>query len=101
MSTIPQSGRLNSQAFASLQELIRSCGDANKHDVVTVLILALIDTGVDTKRGIISVISHLGFNNRHVAIVLKNGERSGAERQLWQCDAAGHYKTCDAHESVR
>lgn len=93
MLKITENQRLGSaQLFGELQALERSCGDANKHEKVTVLILACIERGINTKSAIIGVITHLGFNNRHVAIVLDEGAGPNPERHHWRFHSSGLYE---------
>jgi len=84
-------GRDSTGLFVRLKALIRSCGDANKHDIVGVLIHACLDEGINTRSQIIGVIKHLGYNSRHVAIVLEKGAGPNPERYFWYCDACGRY----------
>ena len=58
--------------FRGLRELMAVCGD-NQHDVVDVLINALIDLDVNTASRIIGAASQLDCNRGHVAIRLKGG----------------------------
>ena len=58
--------------FRGLRELMAVCGD-NQHDVVDVLINALIDLDVNTASRIIGAGVRLDCKRGHVAIRLKGG----------------------------
>ena len=58
--------------FRGLRELMAVCGE-NQHDVVDVLISALIDHDVNTSSRIIGAGVQLDCNRKHVAIRLKGG----------------------------
>ena len=58
--------------FRGLRELMAVCGD-NQHDVVDVLISALIDHDVNTRARIIGAAICLDRVRGHVAIRLKEG----------------------------
>ena len=71
------------------EELIETV--PNQNDRVDMLINAIIAEGVTTEGRIIGAISHLGYNNRHVAVRLKNGVMRTPEFPQWGRDAAGQY----------
>ena len=62
----------NAAMFRGLRELMAVCGD-NQHDVVDVLISALIDLDVNTASRIIGAGVRLDCKRGHVAIRLKDG----------------------------
>ena len=62
----------NAAMFRGLRELMAACGD-NQHDVVDVLISALIDHDVNTRARIIGAAIRLDRDRGHVAIRLKGG----------------------------
>ena len=62
----------NAAMFRGLRELMAVCGD-NQHDVVDVMINALIDQGVNTSARIFGAAVRLDCNRAHVAIRLKGG----------------------------
>ena len=62
----------NAAMVRGLRELMAVCGD-NQHDVVDVLISALIDHDVNTSSQIIGAAIHIDCNREHVAIHLKGG----------------------------
>ena len=75
-----------------LRELIHACGEgANKHDLVIVLIQALISEGFNTRWQIVTELKLLGFNHSHVAMTL--AERAGNDplRHDWRVDSEGRY----------
>ena len=63
----------------------------NKHDRVIVLIEACLDEGIDTRKGIVDALVKLGFNYRHVAILLNEGTGESPERHNWRRDENGRY----------
>jgi hypothetical protein len=82
----------SSAMFARLQRLIDDCGpNRNKHHLVIVLITACITEGVDTGSRIIGALVHLGFNNRHVAMLLKEGTGANPELHRWRKGQDGRY----------
>ena len=72
--------------FRGLRELMAVCGD-NQHDVVDVLINALIDLDVNTASRIIGAGVRLDCKRGHVAIRLKGG--IGVR---WTRDSDGTYR---------
>ena len=89
--TLELPGRDSARIFASLKSLADSCGEASKHDIVTVLILGCLSEGINTRSGVIGMVTHLGYNNKHVAIMLKEGAGPHAEGYSWHRDALGRY----------
>jgi hypothetical protein len=78
--------------FIGLRALIRTCEPTvNKHDLVTVAITACIWEGFNTRRRIVGALTHLGFDYRHVCILLNDGTGSDPERHRWHCDDQGVY----------
>jgi len=79
--------------FERLQKLMDDCGPKpNKHDLVIALITACITEGVNTRREIIAVLVHLGLNNKHVAMMLKEGAGSDPEAYRWRRNEDGVYR---------
>ena len=78
--------------FTRLRRLIADCGpSANKNDKVWVAISACIDEGVDTRPQIVGVIKALGFDPRHVAMLLNSATGDNPARHTWKRDTEGHY----------
>jgi hypothetical protein len=77
-----------------LQILLGKCG-SNKNDQVYVAIVACIDRGWNTRNKIIGTLMQYGFNNRHIAISLKEGSGNNPERHSWRCSADGVYSLLD------
>ena len=71
-ATVSKDQADNAAMFRGLRELMAMCGD-NKHDVVDVLISALIDHDVNTSSRIIGAGVRLDCHGGHVAIRLKGG----------------------------
>ncbi len=65
--------------------------DINKHDQVHVLIIACIDRGLNTGVRIVRALKALGYNARHVGMLLKAGAGVNPERHTWRCDSEGCY----------
>jgi hypothetical protein len=75
--------------FGELREMIAACGpDANKGDVVHILIIACIEVGMNTRARIVGALRTLGFNYAHVNIILNN--ETGLYRS-WQRSDDGSY----------
>jgi hypothetical protein len=79
--------------FRRLGELRDACGATmNKHEAVRTMIKALIaDEGINERRNIIGVLHHIGFNRRHVALLLQDGTGDNPRRHSWQRDREGRY----------
>lgn len=69
--------------FERLRRLRDELG-SNKNDAVTALIAACIGEGLDTEPLIVAMIGRLGFDDRHIRIMLKNGTGTRPERASWQ-----------------
>lgn len=77
----------DSTLFDDLRALDEACGpQSNKHDRLTVLLTACIERGINTRPRLISVMKHLNFDQRHIAIMLD--DRLGRE---WQRGPDGRY----------
>ena len=86
----------SSAMFERLQRLIDHNGKKpNKHDLAIVLITACISEGVNTGPKIIGVLTHLGFNNKHVAMILKAEAGTNPELHRWRKTQDGHYSLPD------
>ncbi len=73
--------------FRDLEVLLRNCGPkASKHDQVKVLTHACIDEGIDNGPWIISMVSSMGFNPRHVGKLLRD-----SIGHLWTLDKERRY----------
>ena len=82
----------DNEMFDGFRRLMASCGpNASKHDQVNVLIEACIDRGLNTGVRIVRALMTLGFNGRHVGMLLKAGRGENPERHTWKCDPDGHY----------
>lgn len=78
--------------FDRLRALLDACGSAaNQHDRAIVGITACIDEGIDTRPRIIGVMQHLGFDRRHIALILNEGTGGDVNRHRWQRKEEGHY----------
>lgn len=77
----------------SLRDLDRQLISAGmkKHDRVHALINATISGGVDTGTRIVRVLAKLGFDKRHVGIMLKTGLQTMPEWPNWGCNDDGKY----------
>ena len=71
-ATVSKDQADNAAMFRGLRELMAVCGD-NQHDVVDVLISALIDHDVNTRARIIGAGVRLDCHRGHVAMRLKGG----------------------------
>ena len=71
-ATVSKDQADNAAMFRGLRELMAVCGD-NQHDVVDVLISALIDHDVNTRARIIGAGVRLDCHRGHIAIRLKGG----------------------------
>ena len=69
--------------------------DVTLHQRAFVGIMICLDNFVDTKRHIISVLQKVGFNPRHIAMVL-DPRKGPFKSEYWLVDAAGRYEAvCD------
>ncbi|MAN13155.1 MAG: hypothetical protein CL945_00265 [Dinoroseobacter sp.] len=77
----------------SLRDLDRHLISAGmkKHDRAHALINASISEGVETGTRIVSVLAKLGFDKRHVGIMLKTGLQTMPEWPNWGCNDDGKY----------
>lgn len=81
-----------SAIFDGLNRLIEHCGPKpNKHDLVLALIAACVGDGVNTAKQIIGVLHRLGFNNKHVAMMLKEGTGMNPESARWRLNGDKTY----------
>lgn len=68
-----------------LRWLDNECGPSvNKNDRATVLIHACLDQGANTRAQIMALLKHLGFDYRHIAIILKAGTGNDPSRDRWR-----------------
>ena len=79
--------------FASLRDLDKCLvtEGCHKHDRVQVLINACIAGGVNTGTKIVGVLVILGFDRKHVGIVIKAGTQRAPEWPNWGRGADGTY----------
>ncbi len=78
--------------FKRLRGLIDHCGPKpNRNDLVTALISACIGEGLHTRKQIIGVLYRLGFNNGHIAMMLKFGIGRTPESGHWRHNADKTY----------
>ena len=79
-----------------LRGLLEDCGPGiSKHDLAIILITACIDEGLNTRPRIVGALKSLGFNSRHVAIVLKYETGDNPESKRWQVRKEGVYCLLD------
>ena len=76
--------------LVGLRELDAACGP-NKNDSVTALICACIDEGINAGSQIITVLSMVGYNSKHVGATLHHNTGSNHERFQWTRDETGAY----------
>ena len=81
--------------FEELRALQRACGEADKNDQATALIHACIANGWDTRKRIVGALRQLGFNYKHVAMVLKFGTGRNPEQHRWRMDDDGSYSSIE------
>lgn len=75
-----------------LKRLHATCtAGGNKNDTAVALITACLEEGVDTRARIIGALEPLGFNYKHIAIMLQRGTGNTPERDRWRLDMAGRY----------
>lgn len=76
-----------------LRWLDNECGPSvNKNDRATVLIHACLDQGGNTRAQIMALLKPLGFDYRHIAIILKAGTGNDPAHHRWQQDDNGVYR---------
>lgn len=85
----------NAALFEELRALQRNCGDADKNDQAIVLIHGCIAIGWDSRKRVVGALRHLGFNYRHVAIILDRGTGDSAEQHRWRVDGDGRYSSIE------
>lgn len=76
-----------------LRELrkVKSAYGENQNDCAAVSIAMCIDNKIDTMRLIRDVLALVGYNPRHVAIMVKLYTGLNPARHLWIVDSAGKY----------
>lgn len=79
--------------FRNLRQLIAELVSRtnNQHDQATILITACIEEGMDEGKRIVGALKTLGFDPRHVGIILKTGTGDNPNRHLWRRDGTGKY----------
>lgn len=75
----------------NLRNLLRESG-SNRNDQAIVAITVCITEKLDTAKRIYEVAARLGFNTRHIAMILKRDTGGNPELHRWQRDDAGHYR---------
>lgn len=80
--------------FNQLRVLLIECGK-NKHDRAIVLIQALIENDINTRKRIRGAAVHLGMDPAHVIIILNRHEGTDPERHYWKIDEEGNYNLLD------
>lgn len=86
LPTTPPADQIDAAFLNGLRDLIANSG-TNKHDQATNMIIACIGEGIDTGAAIRRVGMALGFNAKHMGIMLA----TGIDERRWQRDAAGRY----------
>ena len=88
--------------FRELTEVLERCGpDATQHDRAFAGIMTCLWRGVDTKRHIISALQQVGFNPRHIAMVLDPKKGPFRNSDYWRIDATGRHCPVSDGESKR
>lgn len=82
------------QAIALIERLRRmkqSCEACmkSKHDRVFTLVLCCLDEGINTMGTILTVLEAIGFNRKHVALIVREWTGSNPGRHRWWIDAEG------------
>lgn len=80
--------------IGDLRELLDDSGP-NKHDQAIVIITACLAERVNTSRAIFAVTTELGFNQRHVSIVLHGHLGTDPRRHRWSKGDDGRYHLLD------
>jgi hypothetical protein len=62
------------------------------HDKAIVMIVACIDQGLNTGPRITGALERLGFNKRHIGIILKQETGNDPARHRWMRSAEGIYE---------
>ena len=78
-----------------LRELDDMCG-CNKNDSVIALTCACIDAGINTGSHIIATLRQLGYNVRHIGMMLHHNTGNNSERYLWTRSETGAYCNTNA-----
>lgn len=83
----------NTSLFEGLRRLDHElAGDGvNKHDRCIALIMACIPGGIDTGKRIVGALAHLGYDRRHVAIMLMQGVGKNPALHRWFIGEDGRY----------
>ena len=74
-----------------LRKVKCACGD-NQNDCATVSIAMCIDNKIDTMRLIRDVLALVGYNPRHIAIIVNLWTGRNPDRHLWNVDSSGKYQ---------
>lgn len=90
--TVPKKAPAAANLFERLRDLADSFGPKpNKNDAVTALIVACIGEGLNSDKTIMEVLARLGFNTRHVAMMLKHGTGATPASGHWRRNADKTY----------
>jgi hypothetical protein len=78
--------------FAGLRALMQACGaDANKSDLLIVVLQAMIGDGICAEGRLIGMASQLGFHPGHAGATLKTSAGTDPARHLWRRSADRRY----------
>lgn len=90
--SLPEDADINA-VFSSLRGLdqVLLDGKVNTNDRAIMLISACIAEGFDTANRIVGVLGRLGFNRRHVGLMLKHGLQRTPEWPNWGRHYDGTY----------
>ncbi|MCK8457894.1 hypothetical protein [Sphingomonas faeni] len=73
-----------------LRQLVADCGP-NKNDQAIVAITVCIGERIDTTKAICEVLARLGFDTRHVAMMLIKNSAASPGPARWRKDGDGHH----------
>ena len=91
LPTTPPAVHIEPAFLDGLRELIANSG-INKHAQAGNIIIACIDEGIDTGAAIRQVGMALGFNGKHMGVMLS----AGLTERRWRRDADGKYSYSQA-----
>ena len=78
-------------SLSQLRDRLVAAG-CNKHDQVDMLITACIGDGIDEGSAILRTIAALGYDQKHVGILLNDHTGSNSSRHCWFKDKKGRYR---------
>jgi hypothetical protein len=83
---------INDETLAPLRALKAACGPKpNKHELATVLIIACIEKGLNTKSQLFAALTRLELSRGHIAHMLEHGTGNNPQAHWWRRDAEGRY----------